>query len=423
MTGPLPPPKVMKGWTTQQVVLATLFVVVVFLILWMLFRLRQVIFLLLISIVVGTAIRPAVEWLHRRGVPGQAAVILIYVVIGLLLVSLLAVALPLLADQATQLSQDLPHYYDAARQALVNSNNRLLHNLGLRAPANLTVTINRGATAEQALDRAALTIYFANAVVRGILGTLATFLLAYYWTQERRPILRTLLRLLPQSRRKSTRDFLQMAEGKISGFVQGEGLLALVVGSAAFIAYALIGLPFALVLGIIAGLMELVPIFGPALGAIPASLVALSVDPQKILWVVLATALIQTTENAFLVPRIMKRSMGVNPILILLSMLAFASVFGFLGALLALPLAAVLQLLIDRAVLSAQGGSGLQYKEVDIQTLVDEGQELLQIIQTAGHDTSSPFYQMPEPDRAEIRAIARDLGSLLAQLQEEDEAL
>lgn len=423
MTAPLPPPKAINTWTTQQVVLATLFVAVVFLTFWLLFRLREVLFLLLISIVVGTAMRPAVEWLRRRGVPHPLAVILIYLLIGLLLIALLAVALPLLADQATQLSQDLPQYYESARQALVSSNNRLLNNLGLRVPPNLTLGITRGATAEQALDRAALTIYFGNSVARAILAVLAIFLLAYYWTQERRPILQTLLRLLPQPRRRAARVFLQTAEEKISGFIEGEGILALVVGSAAFVAYLLIGLPFALVLGVIAGLMELVPIFGPTLGAIPASLVALAIDPRKIIWVVVATAIIQMTENAFLVPRIMKRSMGVNPILILLSMLAFGSVFGFLGALLALPLAAIVQLLIDRTLRSAQGSAGLEYKEVDIQTLVDEGQELLQIIQDAGHDKRSPFYQMPEADRTELRAIARDLGSLLSQLQEDDESL
>ena len=115
--------------------------------------------------------------------------------------------------------------------------------------------------------------------------------------------------------------------------------------------------------------------------------------------------------------------MGVNPILILLSMLAFGSVFGFLGALLALPLAAIVQLLLDRTMLIAQGSAGLHYKEIDIQTLLDEAQELLQTIQAAGHDESSPFYEMPESDRTEIRAIARDLDSLLVQLQQEDETL
>jgi predicted PurR-regulated permease PerM len=273
------------------------------------------------------------------------------------------------------------------------------------------------------LNRGAFTVYFGNAVARAILAVLAIFLLAYYWTEERRPILRTLLRLLPQPRRRAARDFLQMAEEKISGFVEGEGILALVVGTAAFAAYLLIGLPFALVLAVIAGLMELVPIFGPTLGAIPAALVALSVDPPKIIWVVVATALIQMTENAFLVPRIMRRSMGVNPILILLSMLAFGSVFGFLGALLALPLAAVVQLLIDRTLLSAQGSAGLQYKEVNIQTLVDEAHELVRIIQDAGHDKRSPFYEMPESDRTEIHAIAGDVELLLAQLREEDETV
>jgi len=125
----------------------------------------------------------------------------------------------------------------------------------------------------------------------------------------------------------------------MGGYIRGQGILSLAVGLAAFVSYTLIGLPFALVLSIIAGLMEMIPVFGPVLGAIPALLVALSVDPGKAIWVLVATGVIQMLENAWLVPRIMNHSMGVNPIITILSLVAFSSVFGFPGALLALPLA------------------------------------------------------------------------------------
>jgi predicted PurR-regulated permease PerM len=185
------------------------------------------------------------------------------------------------------------------------------------------------------------------------MSALAIFLLAYYWTQEGNLVLRALLRVFPPQRRKEMREFMQLAETKIGGYVRGQGLLCIVIGLAAFTAYLLIGLPYTLVLAVFAGVMEMVPIFGPALGAVPALLVALSIAPEKALWVVVATIIIQMLENAVLVPRIMKNAMGVNPIMVLLSLIAFSSVFGFAGALLALPLAAIIQLLVSRVVLSA----------------------------------------------------------------------
>src|SRR5512144_1753626 len=113
-------------WTTSQVVLATVFVVCVFLTFWLLYSLRLVLFLLFVAIVIGTAIRPGVEWLHRRGISRAAGIIFIYILIAALLVGFIAMILPLIADQVTQISQSLPDYYLSFRSALMNSSNRLL---------------------------------------------------------------------------------------------------------------------------------------------------------------------------------------------------------------------------------------------------------------------------------------------------------
>src|ERR1051325_6927605 len=114
------------AWTTSQVVLATLFVVSVFLMYWVLYSLRIVLFLFFVAIVIGTAIRPAVEWLHRRGVSRAVGVIIIYVLIAALVSGILALVLPLIIEQTTQIAQNLPQYYTSFRETLVNSGNRLL---------------------------------------------------------------------------------------------------------------------------------------------------------------------------------------------------------------------------------------------------------------------------------------------------------
>jgi len=412
-------------WTTSQVVLATIFVVCVFLTFWLLYRLRALIFLLFVAIVIGIAIRPAVEWLQRRGISRNTGIIIIYILIAAVVLGFLALTFPVIADQATQLSQNLPHYYSEIRAALVNSGNRLLQNIALRIPSELTLFLSRVPTADgELLTQVTQTVFFANLLVKGILSILAVFLIAYYWTQESSVAIRTLLRLAPLNRRHDIQQFFYLAETKIGGYIRGQAILCLIVGAAAFVLYTLIGLPYTLVLALIAGFMEMVPIFGPALGAIPALMAALSTDPSKAIWVLIATGLIQMMENVLLVPRVMKNSMGVNPIIILLSLVAFGSVFGFAGALLALPLAAIIQLILDRILNPPESSNGqFSEKEADVLSLIDESKRLMHIFDETSKDSnnsnSKDFNEIPESDRLEIKAIAQELGEILQKLKEE----
>jgi predicted PurR-regulated permease PerM len=336
-----------------------------------------------------------VDWLHRRGIPRATGIILIYILIAGLVVGFLAMIVPLLADQATEISRTVPEYYTNFRNALIDSNNRLLQNIGWRIPSQVGLLVNRDPNTEEVFDQVGQTLLYANLILKGVLGTLVVFLLAYYWTQEGNLILRSLLRIMPPQRKKNVREFLQLAETKLGGYVRGQGLLCVAVGVTAFIAYLLIGLPYTLVLAIFAGVMEMVPVFGPALGAIPALLVALTIDPGKALWVVIATTVIQLLENAVLVPRIMKHSMGVNPIIVLLSLIAFGSVFGFVGALLALPLSALIQLLISRVVLTAaENARKAQDRELQLQSLIYESEALMQTLYANSNQNPS-FQNLP----------------------------
>jgi predicted PurR-regulated permease PerM len=391
---------------------------------WLLYSLRIVLFLFFVAIVIGTAIRPAVDWLHRRGVSRAVGVIIIYVLIAALVSGILALILPLIAEQTTQIAQNLPQYYTGFREALINSSNRLLQNIGLRIPPQFSLLLlQRSTTAdtEQVLTQVGQTLLYTNLILKGLLSTLAIFLLAYYWTQESTPAIRAFLRLFPPQRKKQIREFLQLAETKLGGYIRGQGLLCLSIGVAAFIAYVLIGLPYTLVLAIFAGIMEMVPIFGPALGAIPALSVALSIDPGKAIWVVVATAVIQMLENMFLVPRIMKSSTGVNPIIVLLSLIAFSSVFGFAGALLALPLAAIIQLLVSRVVFTAaESARRAENRERQIKIILEEIHQLMETIYEASN-TNPAFRDLPEADRLELYSLTEELNQTLTEPKKEGE--
>lgn len=411
----------LKSWTTGQVVLATLFVVGTILAFWLLYRFRIVVFLFFIAMVIGTTMRPIVGWLYKRGISRSLGIILIYLIFAALLVGFMALIVPLIVDQATQFSKNLPEYQLEIRKFLMGSNNLILRNLGYRIPSSFSFFGTGEPTSEELIDQVSQTFRYAGLVINGFLSILAVFLLAYYWTQEGNFLIRNLLRLIPNSHRNEIREFINVVEVKIGQYVQGQGTLSLIVGCAAFIAYSLIGLPYALILGIIAGLMELVPIFGPALGAIPAVLVALSVQPGAFIWVLVATGLIQLAENIFLVPRIMKNSMGVNPILTLLSLVTFSSVFGFPGALLAIPLAAIIQLAFERFYLSAQKSQDDLYtNQINIQKLHDRSEKISNSIQDALFDDQSFVDDLSNETLGEMSSVAEALKDLLKKLKNEE---
>ncbi len=234
---------------------------------------------------------------------------------------------------------------------------------------------------------------------------------------------RAFLQLFPSQQKKNVREFLQLAEAKLGGYIRGEIILCTAIGLGEFIAYSLIGLPYVLVLGIFAGVMEMVPIFGPTLGALPAFLIAISISPGKAIWVVVAVTIIQLTENTVLVPRVMKNALGVNPIIVLLSLIAFSSVFGLAGGILALPLAAIIQLLVSRVVLmAAESARQMQNREAQVQSLLEESQELMETIYETSNKKTS-FQQLPEADRLEIYALAKELNQVLGQTEQEGEKL
>ena len=146
------------------------------------------------------------------------------------------------------------------------------------------------------------------------------------------------------------RALIAESQGKIGAFFRGQLILCSIIGLASTIAYLLLGIPNAFLLGLLMALFESVPLVGPFLGAVPALIVTMSSAPDKVVWVIGALVLIQTLESNFLVPRVMDRSVGVNAIITMLALAAFGALFGLLGALLAVPLAAILQIVIGRVL-------------------------------------------------------------------------
>jgi predicted PurR-regulated permease PerM len=410
------PASILTQWTARQVILGTLVVLGVALGFWLLYDLRLVLFSLFLAIVISTAISPAVDWLYRGGISRGVGVVLIY--LGLLLI-LLAVSLlvaPLVMEQGATIAANFSGYYQNFLEVLHGSSSRLIRRLALQLPSSLTVAPDSGQAGGEALDAVARALSYAGLIGQGLFVFTAVLLLAFYWTLERERLLRTLLLLKSSEQRESIRELIVTTEEKVGAYLRGIALLCLIVGSMALAVYLWLGLPYALLLGIIAGLLEAVPMVGPALGALPAVLVALSYDPSKAIWVVIATAVIQFIENTVLVPRVMRRTVGVSAVGTLLSLAAFGTLFGLAGAFLAVPMAVVLQVLLERFVLGPQAleperPEGRDYFSV----LRYQAQDLVQDVRKQVREKPEDLSEVSDEVEDAIEAIANDLDAILAR--------
>ena len=424
----LPPPLQSYDWTFRRVVWATLVLISVILGFWLFYRFNQVVFILFIAIVIGTVIRPAVAWLHQRGLPQIAGVILVYFLILILLIGFLLLMFPLIVEQGTTVAAAAPNYYQTLRAWMVNYPNQLLVRLSEFLPATLPSLKPHivQQTGLEIMASAGQALVYITLAAKVIFIGIIILVLAFYWTLDGPRIIQSLLMLIPQDRRESISELILAMEAKVGSYIGGQGILCLVIGILALLAYLLIGLPNALVLALIAGVMEAIPMIGPLLGAIPAVLVALSIAPDKLIWVIVATVVIQQLENSLLVPRVMRKAVGVNPFVTLLALFAFSSLFGIAGALMAIPMAAIIQLLLDRfvfhpAAMEPEASAGRDYAS----RLRYETQDLAQDLRKQARlKKGGSDLKVKQIDHVmdEIEGITTDLDSLLALIPPSDAA-
>ena len=414
-----PAPQLVQ-WTFRRVMWATLVLVLVGLGFWLVFRFYQVVFLLFVAIILGTVIRPAVTWLQRKGLPRYVGGILFYSLVLILLVSFVLLLFPLIIEQSATIAAAVPSYYQNLRAWMSDFTNPLLLRLSEFLPVTLPAIDPLQQTGPQMLAFAGQALGYLTTLAGGLFMATAIFLLAFHWTMDGPRTIQAWLQLVPMDQREPIRELIAAMESKIGFYIAGQGVLCLVIAILALIAYLLIGLPNALVLALIAGVLEAVPTIGPLLGAVPAAVIALSIAPAKLVWVIVATVVIQQLENIVLVPRIMRQAVGVNPFVSLLSIFAFSSLFGIAGTLMAIPIAAMLQILLERFVfhpgtLDAEISTGRDYAS----RLRYEAQNLAQGLRKQARiqkEGSDQLVSQTDLVMDEIEAITTDLDSLLAQV-------
>ena len=168
-------------------------------------------------------------------------------------------------------------------------------------------------------------------------------MLIFYLLKDSEAIREALYTPFPARLRPYLRDLMDIVNRSVGGYIRGQLLLGLLVGGVVTIGLLLLGIPFAVILGIVAGLTELIPIIGPWIGGAVGVLVTLAAAPDKVLWVILLYLMVQLLENALLVPRVQANTLGLHPIAVILVITIGSQYFGLWGVILGPPLAAMVK--------------------------------------------------------------------------------
>ena len=325
--------------TAKRAAISTLVVggiVVLALALW---QLKLLAALLFFAFILAAAMRPAVEKLAERGIPRGAGIALHYVVFIGLIAGFLWAVVPRAVDQIDDAVGGLPQTRsELGEQARESSG--IKHDILVGVQRRLEDL----PSGEQLVDPAVEVTLTVFEVALGIFFVLAS---AAYWIFERKRAEDLLCSLLPHEKRKRVRDTWELIDAKLGAYVRGQAVLIVLVGTVLSVTFWAIGLPYWILIGAFAGVVEIVPVIGPLVAGALAVGVGLTVSWQTGLAAGLAVLVVRLLEDYLVIPRLLGDAVGLTPLVVLVAVTACGLLFGGFAVILAIPLAAVIATLID----------------------------------------------------------------------------
>jgi predicted PurR-regulated permease PerM len=311
---------------------------------YLVYEIAVVVLVILLTMLFSIIVSGPVDALERRGWSRGLGTL---VVMGGLLVALVAVIAalaPTVEDQAVQLAGTIPALLEGTQQFARDIQNRL----GLELPFSLEPQSLIDSARNFLSGGALSTVANFGAGVANVLSLGAVVLIATIYSVLRPgPLVGGFVAIFPAGQRQRTREILYSMYSTVQSWFLGQLTSMVIIGTLWAIALFVIGVPFALLLGIFAAVVSFVPYIGPAIALVPPVLIALVNDPILAVWVVAAYLVIQTIESYMIQPIIMSRAVALHPAVVIFAILIMGTLFGLVGVLLAVPLTAALLVLVN----------------------------------------------------------------------------
>ncbi|MDP3769528.1 MAG: AI-2E family transporter [bacterium] len=307
-----------------------------------LYLVRDIVFSLIFAVIVASAVEPSIEWLKRRGIARILGVIIIYTAFALLVAFLMYLVLPLMVDElriaATTFTKLQKQLLMGVRQLSGPAlGSFFTENVDLfsRMPLQYLQVFTKGATA------------VGSQIFGGIFSLGLIFVFSFYLATQEKGIEGFLKMVTPLRYEPYALDLWKRSQQKLGRWLRAQMLLGAVVGVFIFIGLTILGVEQAFLLAILAGMFEIIPVVGPILAAVPAVIIAFLISPILGVSTIMLFLVVQQVESHVIVPIVMKKAVGLSPLVVVVALLVGVKIGGIFGILLAVPLTTIFAELLN----------------------------------------------------------------------------
>jgi predicted PurR-regulated permease PerM len=317
-------------------------ILIVLFLIWLLYLIRDVVVILFFAIILVSILEPFVFTLTRKKVPKILAVLLIYLVLIAIVGLIIILLIPPIADQVEQLSASFPQYWQKMTDEFVDLN-KFFQQYGISQSIESTLK-----NWQFQLPESTGGIFSkVGDFVSGIFSVFVVLVITFYFLVEQNSTKRLLRSLLPSHSLPYAYQLVNRIQQKLGLWLRAQLVLGLIIFTLVYICLFSLGVKYALILAIIAGLLEFIPYIGPIIAGFIAVVLTLFQSPIKALLVVILYVLIQAAENHIFVPQIMRRAVGLNPVVSITALLIGGKLGGITGVIIAIPLVTALSVVAD----------------------------------------------------------------------------
>lgn len=307
-----------------------------------LWRVRSLLVPFVLAAVLAYLLNPLVRLLERRDLSRSAAILLLYAAGGVLVTLAVLALMPVLLAELDAIVQSLPEQRERLESFTLDMVNDLRR---LPFPDFVNRLVETAVVrVEQQLGQV------ANTVLERLPGAFTALfyvvlspVLAYFILRDWHSIQRRIVEWFPSAWQEDILHLAKQINGVLAGFIRGQLLISLIIGLVIAAGLSLLGVRYALIVGLIAGAFDVIPYFGPIVGAIPAIVLALLTSPATAFWAVVLLVAVNQLEGVLLAPKVVGEYVGLHPVTVIFAVLAGAELLGILGMLLAVPAAAIIK--------------------------------------------------------------------------------
>ena len=329
MAAPAPSGKLTIDISTMTLFKVLLIVGAIF----FLFFVRDVVLIVFVALILSSAFDPWVDLLQKYRLPRALAILLIYLVVLAALAGAVYLIIPPIISEVQQLSNDFPQYSERLMSSWSAFQSFSAEHAWVQ---QLQTSVTTWQTNTLAGGGVFTTV---SSFFGGIVSFFMILVITFYMTVDEHNMKRVLRALVPVAHQPYATHLINRMQDKIGRWLRGQLLLSLIIFLVSYAGLTILGVKYALVLALFAGVTELIPYLGPFIGLIPALFIGLTQSPLTALLVLGLYVIIQQLENYVIVPKVMQRAVGLNPIIVIIAMLIGAKVAGIMGIIMAVPVA------------------------------------------------------------------------------------